>query len=235
MTGLPVLTVDLDRDAHGALRAERRRRAGRRVEIAVGGKVAGQVFEGDRASISSCACRRACAKTGTRCRICPVAVAPGARRLAGATARIRYVPLDAVATMRTTDGPNQISRENGKRRIVVTANVRGRDLGSFVAEAQRRIAARCEVPAGYWIELGRPVRAADSAARAAAHRRAGGAAADLRCCSWSSLGGVVDALLVFTRRAAGADGRCAALWCCAASRSRSRRASASSRSRASRC
>ena len=53
-------------------------------------------------------------------------------------AQVRYVPLSAVAQIDVAPGPNQISRENGKRRIVVSANVRGRDLGSFVAEAQRR-------------------------------------------------------------------------------------------------
>ena len=53
-------------------------------------------------------------------------------------ARSRYVPLVGVAEIEIAPGPNQISRENGKRRVVVTANVRGRDLGSFVAEAAAR-------------------------------------------------------------------------------------------------
>ncbi|MDV7211390.1 efflux RND transporter permease subunit, partial [Azotobacter beijerinckii] len=51
-------------------------------------------------------------------------------------------------------GPNQINRENGKRRVVVTANVRGRDLGGFVAELRQRVAAGVAVPAGYWIDYG---------------------------------------------------------------------------------
>ena len=51
-------------------------------------------------------------------------------------------------------GPNQISRENGKRRVVVTANVRGRDLGSFIAEVQSKVEAEIEVPAGYWVSYG---------------------------------------------------------------------------------
>ena len=67
---------------------------------------------------------------------------------------MRYVPLSSVATIETTPGPNQISRENGKRRIVVTANVRGRDLGSFVAEAQQAVAEKVKLPAGYWIGWG---------------------------------------------------------------------------------
>jgi cobalt-zinc-cadmium resistance protein CzcA len=51
-------------------------------------------------------------------------------------------------------GPNQVSRENGKRRVVVTANVRGRDLGSFVADAQRRIESEVEIPPAYWTTWG---------------------------------------------------------------------------------
>ena len=59
-----------------------------------------------------------------------------------------------MAAIEIAPGPNQISRENGKRRIVVTANVRGRDLGSFVAEAQRQSPSKVKLPAGYWIGWG---------------------------------------------------------------------------------
>jgi cobalt-zinc-cadmium resistance protein CzcA len=62
-----------------------------------------------------------------------------------------YVPLSAVAAVETAPRPDQISRENGKRRVVVTANVRDRDLGSFVAEVRREVAAKVKLPAGYWI------------------------------------------------------------------------------------
>ena len=64
------------------------------------------------------------------------------------------VPLAEIAKIETVVGPNQISRENGKRRVVVTANVRGSDLGSFVTDLQGQVAAKVEVPAGYWIEYG---------------------------------------------------------------------------------
>jgi cobalt-zinc-cadmium resistance protein CzcA len=64
------------------------------------------------------------------------------------------VPLSEVATIRETTGPNQISRENGKRRAVVTTNVRGRDLGSFIAEVQQKVGDGAELPAGYWIDYG---------------------------------------------------------------------------------
>ena len=59
-----------------------------------------------------------------------------------------------MAEISIAPGPNMINRENGKRRIVVTANVRGRDLGSFVAEAQQVIDAKIKIPAGYWIAWG---------------------------------------------------------------------------------
>jgi len=59
-----------------------------------------------------------------------------------------------LAKLEITDGPNQISRENGKRRVVVQANVRGRDIGSFVKEAQAIIDKQVQIPAGYWLEWG---------------------------------------------------------------------------------
>jgi cobalt-zinc-cadmium resistance protein CzcA len=59
-----------------------------------------------------------------------------------------------VAAFEVALGPTQISREDGKRRVVVTANVRGRDIGSFVADADRRIADGVEIPPGYWTTWG---------------------------------------------------------------------------------
>jgi heavy metal efflux system protein len=65
-----------------------------------------------------------------------------------------FVPLQEVAEIELSIGANQISRENGKRRVVVTANVRGRDLGSFVSDVQARVRDEVDVPAGYWVEYG---------------------------------------------------------------------------------
>jgi cobalt-zinc-cadmium resistance protein CzcA len=76
-----------------------------------------------------------------------------------------FVPLGAVAKLSLGVGPNQVSRENGKRRVVVTANVRGRDIGSFVAEAEQRIRAEVEVPSGYWITWGGQFEQLESATR----------------------------------------------------------------------
>lgn len=66
----------------------------------------------------------------------------------------RYVPLSEVATVNMQETPSQISRENAKRRVVVTSNVRGRDLGSFVEQAQQILAEKVELPDGYWLEFG---------------------------------------------------------------------------------
>jgi cobalt-zinc-cadmium resistance protein CzcA len=65
-----------------------------------------------------------------------------------------FVPLGAIAEFDVAPGPNQVSREDGKRRVVVTANVRGRDIGSFVAEAEQRIRDGVSVPPGYWTTWG---------------------------------------------------------------------------------
>ncbi|WP_286801543.1 efflux RND transporter permease subunit, partial [Marinobacter sp. UBA2498] len=65
-----------------------------------------------------------------------------------------YVPLSEVAELELALAPTQISRENGKRRVVVTANVRDRDLGGFVEEAQARIAQEVDLPDGYWLDYG---------------------------------------------------------------------------------
>jgi cobalt-zinc-cadmium resistance protein CzcA len=64
------------------------------------------------------------------------------------------VPLSQLADVRVEVGPAQISRENVQRRITVEANIRGRDLGSFIAEAQQKVAANVSLPAGYHIEWG---------------------------------------------------------------------------------
>ena len=143
--GLPVLTVDIDRGqaARYGLNVSDIQDA---VAVAVGGRTAGTLFQGDRRF-------DIVVRLPERLRVDPQAIArlPLALPAAG---RTNFVPLSEVATLRLASAPNQISREAGKRRIVVTANVRGRDLGSFVAEAARAVAAQVALPAGYWIEWG---------------------------------------------------------------------------------
>lgn len=77
----------------------------------------------------------------------------------------RYVPLSEVAQLEWTNAPNQISRENGKRLIIITANVRGRDLGSFVQEAQANIAQDVQLPVGYWLDYGGTFEQLESASQ----------------------------------------------------------------------
>ena len=76
-----------------------------------------------------------------------------------------YVPLAEVASLELVTAPNQVSRENGKRRVVVTANVRGRDLGSFVEEARARIADELVLPPGYWLDYGGTFEQLESASQ----------------------------------------------------------------------
>ncbi|MBL8631053.1 MAG: efflux RND transporter permease subunit, partial [Rhodospirillaceae bacterium] len=66
----------------------------------------------------------------------------------------RFVPLQEVAAIEMSTGLNQVSRENGKRRVVVTVNVRGRDLGTFVEDLQERLRTQAQLPPSYWIEYG---------------------------------------------------------------------------------
>jgi cobalt-zinc-cadmium resistance protein CzcA len=64
------------------------------------------------------------------------------------------VPLQELASLNNVEGSNQINRENSKRRVVVTANVSGRDLGNFVTGIQNVIGDSVELPTGYWLEYG---------------------------------------------------------------------------------
>lgn len=113
------------------------------VATAVGGREAGRIFEGDRSFpvvIRLADAARADLETLGQT---PVPTPAGS-----------FVPLASVADIQVLNGPNQISRENGKRRVVVQANVRGRDVASVVAEARTAIAREVQLPAGTWLEWG---------------------------------------------------------------------------------
>ena len=75
------------------------------------------------------------------------------------------IPLQELVSIELVSGANQINRENGKRRVVVTANVRGRDLGSFVADIQQAVAEKVDIPAGYWVEYGGTYQKLQSASK----------------------------------------------------------------------
>lgn len=76
-----------------------------------------------------------------------------------------FVPLNEIASIELAPAPNQVSRENGKRLVIVTANVRGRDLGSFVNDVQTRIASEVKLPAGYWLDYGGTFEQLESASK----------------------------------------------------------------------
>ena len=158
VSGLPVLTVKIDRpkiSRYGLNVAE----VQEVVEVAVGGKVAGQVFEGDRRFDLLVRLPERMRGDLEAMKRLPVPLP------AGDGARASYVTLGEIAQFDLALGPNQISRENGKRRVVVTANVRGRDLGSFIAETQDRIGAEIKLPEGYWLSYGGTFEQLASAAK----------------------------------------------------------------------
>ena len=113
------------------------------VSTAIGGTEAGQIFEGDRRFDIVVRLPEEMREDRQVLERLPIALPGGGS-----------VPLSEVATIENVQGPNQISREDGKRRAVVTSNVRGRDLGSFISEVQERIAAEVELPEGYWVDYG---------------------------------------------------------------------------------
>ncbi len=149
ITGLPLMTITPDLDAlarYGVAIDD----VQKTISVALGGESVGQVFEGDRRfDIVVRLPENLRQDIGTLASL-PVAVAPGAR-----TAQERsFVPLGQLAKVEIAPGPNQISRENGKRRVVITSNVRGRDLGSFVEELRSKVGQEVKLPEGYWIEYG---------------------------------------------------------------------------------
>ena len=149
-TGLPLLTINLKR-AEMARLGLNVTDIQDLVEVAFGGKVAGQVFEGDRRFDIVVRLPETLRVDPDEMNRLPV---PLPRGSAGGTGATGYVPLGAVADIVVAPGPNQVSRENGKRLVIVTANVRGRDIGSFVSEAERRIREGVAIPAGYWTAWG---------------------------------------------------------------------------------
>jgi len=150
ITGLPVLSIHPDRDAldrYGMNVAD----VQDVVEVAMGGKAVGQIFEGDRRFDLIVRLPEVLRNDMESLKRLPI---PMPTTATDDPHPFGYVPLSEVASIEIAPGPNQISRENGKRRVVVTANVRGRDLGSFVAELQEAVRGRVELPAGYWVEYG---------------------------------------------------------------------------------
>ena len=150
-TGLPMLDVKLDKEAIA--------RNGLNVSdvldiisIAVGGREAGMLFQGDRRFQILVRLPDKIRDDIDELGNLPIPLPKPTG--AASSSRPSFIPLKSIARFDVEEGPNQISRENGKRRVVVQANVRGRDIGSFVAEAQSKIDAEVKVPAGEWLTWG---------------------------------------------------------------------------------
>jgi cobalt-zinc-cadmium resistance protein CzcA len=143
ITGLPVLSIHPRKEAlyrYGLTIADVQQFIG----TALGGATVGRIFEGDRRFDLVVRLPEALRNNLDAIRRLPVSVADGAG----------FVPLSEIATLDIATGPNQITRENGKRRIVVTANARGRDLGSLVSDVRQRVERNLKLPEGYWLSYG---------------------------------------------------------------------------------
>jgi cobalt-zinc-cadmium resistance protein CzcA len=212
-TGLPMLTVRLDREAlarYGLPAAD----VQELISTAVGGTTVGQIYEGDRRFDLVVRLPEKLRTDLTYLQNLPVPLAPSEPGPSTSTLQLslaRTVPLREVATLELAPGPNQISRENGKRRVVVTANVRGRDLGGFVTEAQSRVTSAVTVPAGYWLEFGGTFEQLLSATQRL-QIVVPVALVLIFGLLFMSFGNVKDALLVFTGVPLALTGGVTALW-----------------------
>ncbi|TDY32608.1 CusA/CzcA family heavy metal efflux RND transporter [Janthinobacterium sp. 75] len=148
-TGLPMLTVQIDREqtARYGLNIADVQSA---IATAIGGQEAGTLFQGDRRFDIVVRLPDSLRSDLEQLKRLPIALPVGA----AAEGRARFIPLGEVASLQVAPGPNQISREDGKRRIVVSANVRGRDIGSFVADATQQLQSQVAIPPGYWTSWG---------------------------------------------------------------------------------
>lgn len=145
--GFPTLDIALDRNAI-ARRGLTVEDVAATLETAVGGAEAGTVFEGDQRYAVVVRLPDQIRDSGPQIGALPVML-PQPQ-----TGPRLSVPFRDVASLRYTQGLNQISRQDGKRRIMVQLNVRGRDLGSFVQEAQDRVGRDVAIPPGSWLEWG---------------------------------------------------------------------------------
>ena len=151
-TGLPMLTVNIDRQkaARYGLNVADIQDV---VATAIGGREAGTLFEGDRRFDILVRLPESLRNDLESMKRLPIPLPRATGGTGGAEGRTNFIQLAEVASFELAPGPNQVSRENGKRRIVVSANVRGRDVGSFVADAEAAL-AQVKIPTGYWTSWG---------------------------------------------------------------------------------
>ena len=152
-TGLPMLNIVSDHQKlmqHGISIGD----VQSQVATAMGGAVAGKFYQGDVRSDIVVRLGESRRQDIDALNYLPITLPDG-----------HSIPLQELVSLELVSGANQINRENGKRRVVVTANVRGRDLGSFVADIQQAVAEEVEIPAGYWVEYGGTYQKLQSASK----------------------------------------------------------------------
>ena len=147
MKGLPMISVEPQRD-HLALLGLTVVDIQNALQTATSGRQTGLIYEGDRRFKLVVRMDDAYRRDIKALAQIPVAI-PG-----NANPDLSYVPLGEVANIKEIQGPSQVNRESGKRNVVVTANVEGRDLGSFIAETQELMQSQLDLPSGYWLGYG---------------------------------------------------------------------------------
>jgi cobalt-zinc-cadmium resistance protein CzcA len=151
--GLPILTV-VPNDERLALYAISKADFQNQVGVAIGGETVGKFYQGDKRFDITVRLPEIERNNVDNYGQLPITLPEGG-----------YVPLQELASIELINGANQVNRENGKRRVVVTANVRGRDLGSFVGDIKKAINADVDMPSGYWVEYGGTYQKLQSAAK----------------------------------------------------------------------
>lgn len=149
--GLPMITVKPQRD-HLALLGLSLVDVQQALQAAVSGVETGLIYEGDKRFQLLVRMDEQHSKDTAALEKIPLLLPASSGEQSEGD--VNYVPLGEVATIETIEGPNQINRQLGKRNMVVTANVEGRDLGSFIDDTQNLMNESLGLPAGYWLEYG---------------------------------------------------------------------------------
>ena len=147
MKGLPMISVEPQRD-HLALLGLTVVDIQNALQTATSGRQTGLIYEGDRRFKLVVRMDETYSRDIKALAQIPVAIPDNANP------DLSYVPLGEVADIKEIQGPSQVNRESGKRNVVVTANVEGRDLGSFIAETQELMRSQLDLPSGYWLGYG---------------------------------------------------------------------------------
>ncbi len=154
VTDIPVLSVEPKRIAIARYGLEDVNALQDFITTAIGGETTGLIYEGDRRFKLVVRLPNETRTNIDELNNLPVSLPGG-----------QYVPLSEIATLKFAPTPGQVSRVNGKRRVVVTSNIRNRDLGSFVAEVKQKIDAEVALPSGYWIKYGGTFEQLESASQ----------------------------------------------------------------------